>query len=62
MSNLVTPLARFHLSKHYTTKTTIIYRSLLYPQERDLTNLFKPNTEITAFNIAYLYTDGNPQY
>jgi len=31
MYNLLTPLTRVHLSKHYTTKTTII----AYPGERE---------------------------
>jgi len=45
MYNLLIPLACVRLSKHYTTKTTIMYRSMRI-QEQDLTNIFRPDMEI----------------
>jgi len=62
--NLLTPLARVYLSKYYINKTTTMYRSLriqgnrinnyvqiiAYPGERDLTNIFRPDTEINRNN------------
>ena len=34
----------------YTTKTTTMYRSLVYPGERDLTKIFRRNTKINGNN------------
>jgi len=62
MYNLRTPLAHIGLSKHYTTKTTTMYRSLYIDQgERELNNIFRPDTEINGNNwLSYRYIDGNP--
>ena len=60
MHNVLTPLTRVSLSKHYTTKTTTKYLLLyiiVYPRERDITNIFIPNTEIKGNNRLYpIYT------
>ena len=51
MYNLLTPLTRVRLSKHYTTKTTTIYVQIIaYP--RDLINKFRLNTEINDFSLS----------
>ena len=42
------PLTRVHLSKHYTTKTTTMYIAFAYRRIRDLTNIFRPDTEING--------------
>ena len=58
MYNLLTPLARVRLTKHYTTKTKRYVQIIVYPGERDLTNIFRPNTKINRNNRLWpIYTN-----
>ena len=51
MYNLIIPLARVRLSKHYTAKTTTMYRSLrIKGNGIYITKIFRPDTEITGNN------------
>ena len=51
MCNLLTPLACVRLSKHYTAKTTTMYRSLCIKGNGIyITKIFRPDTEINGNN------------